>query len=337
MTENNEPPKSNVPPMAAEKAAEWVVRLHSDQAILADRMEFESWSAEGYDNRTEFAAHTALWEAVGSLRDNAEARALLTRPAATPRGLTRRRIAGIGVVAAAAAAAMALWIAPEPDVIPTILQTARGERHAYPLEDGSVVTLNTDSRVRVAFTKSERTIFLDQGQFFIKVAKDAKRPLRVFVQGHEVRALGTAFDVLKEDETRAAHVTLHEGIVGIYGTEERSRFGREKAPDVVLHPGQEAILAASSPISIRNVNLRVAETWLEGRVIFDDTPLSEAVKHINRYGKRRIVIADSAVSGLRISGMFDTDSTEDFVEALTEALPVRIEREDEAAIILGIR
>lgn len=337
MTERPEPSTPGDPASPSEAAADWVVRLHSDQVTLGDRMKFEEWHTADEANKRAFAANAALWNAVGALGGDREARALLMRPAARAPRLTRRWVLGAGAMGTAAAAAAALWVGREPAVAPQHLQTARGERRVFSLGDGSMVTLNTDSLVRVSLTASARRIDLDRGEFFIKVAKDPWRPLRVFVSDHEVRALGTAFAVLRDEEEQVTHVTLHEGLVGIYGRPANRSFDGNGSPAVVLQPGQEATFAATTPISIRNVDLRVSETWREGRIVFDDTQLSDAVRNMNRYSRRRIVVGDAAINTLRVSGVFSTDSVEAFVEGLTEALPVRIVRQDETTVVLGTR
>lgn len=48
------------------------------------------------------------------------------------------------------------------------------------------------------------------------------------------------------------------------------------------------------------------ESWTSGRLIFRDTPLRDAVEEINRYGDRRIVLADAAIGALPVSGVFFT-------------------------------
>ncbi|MGE3476409.1 MAG: FecR domain-containing protein [Rhodospirillaceae bacterium] len=318
-------------------AAEWVVRLDSDQAVWSDSEEFQAWYSASETNRREFSAHKEMWEAAGRLAVNADARAILMRPCVVHMPTSRRAVLGL-LAGGAMAAGIALVFAPrEPAPVELAFRTARGERKEVPLADGSALTLNTDSAVRVRYSEAARHIYLDRGQLFIRVAKDVHRPLRVFAKDHEVRAVGTAFDVLLDDEQQTTQVRLAEGIVAIYNLNGGRTMTSDERPSVVLKPGQQATLAALAPIGVFDVDRRAAEAWLNGRIIFDETPLSEAIRDVNRYRVRRIVIGNDGLSALRITGVFNTAQLEDFPEALTAALPVRVLRSDASTVVLTRR
>src|SRR6202035_2168216 len=94
-------------------------------------------------------------------------------------------------------------------------ETATGERLAFTLNDGSQVTLDTQSELKVSFSSAERSVRLTRGQAFFEVAKDAKRPFVVEVNNRRFVAVGTAFDVRVDgDQVR---VTMVEGTVRVEG------------------------------------------------------------------------------------------------------------------------
>jgi transmembrane sensor len=258
---------------------------------------------------------------------------------------TRRAFVGVGGLAAAAAAAGIGFV-----LLPSrgeLYRTEPGEQRRITLADGSSVMLNTASRLRVRMTDTERRLTLEEGQAFFRVAKDSSRPFRVFAGNDEVRAIGTAFDVRRDGDR--ARVVLVEGVVAIYrGTEHKPA----EAPKVLNHPmavapedhllavleaGQQAVLAPDAPVQVASVDLAKAQAWRFGRLILDSAPLGDTVADLNRYGGKQIVLADSSLETLRISGVFHTRQPDAFVEGVTAALPVRIASEDSSRIVLARR
>src|SRR5690606_34928319 len=93
----------------------------------------------------------------------------------------------------------------------SMLTTKVGERRILTLADGSTVMLNTDTRLRVRFSDSHRTVFLENGEASFDVAKDAARPFIVKAGNTQIAAIGTTFDVRWLGQALA--VTLVQGRV----------------------------------------------------------------------------------------------------------------------------
>src|SRR5690606_37574017 len=92
--------------------------------------------------------------------------------------------------------------------------TRLGELKVAPLADGSVMTLNTASRVVVDFTETRRVVRLLEGESLFDVAKDASRPFLVEAGGTEVRAVGTSFTVRRLGDA-PVQVLVREGVVEV--------------------------------------------------------------------------------------------------------------------------
>jgi transmembrane sensor len=332
-----------------EAAAAWVARLGSGQASRADEADFRAWMEEDPAHAMAFADCSALWEDVRDLATTDEGRQAL-KPLRAPKrvfgAVTRRGaiLGGSGIAAAAAGLATFLVLGGEQT-----LQTAPGEQKRVRLADGTDVLLNTDSRLRIRLGRSERRLYLDQGQAFFQVAKDRSRPFRVFVGRDEVRALGTAFEVRRMGDDVV--VTLEEGRVAVYrdrvaapvrvqgaGQGQPASLGAAVVPPAaVLTPGEQATLRNIYPVSVRRVDLRVAQAWRYGQMILDDAPLGDTVADLNRYGGVQIVLADPKLASFRVSGVFHTGRPDDFVVAVTTALPVEVASQDGNTIVLKSR
>jgi transmembrane sensor len=317
-----------------DEATQWVVRMHSDQVTSEDERLFSAWLAESEEHGHAYDRQNALWAGVGSLRhshdikgdfaDLREARPSLP----SRRGLLAASLAG-GVVVAGGG-----WLSYQTFFGAEAYATEVGEQRRVILSDGSAVTLNTDTALRVRFSNDERRLWLDRGQAFFAVANDRARPFRVFVGDDEVRAVGTAFDVRREGQS--ARVTIEDGSVAIYRGAALEMLQAEP-PAAVAEAGQQLVVAPAESIQIAAVDTRRTGAWRFGQMVLEADALSTAVGEINRYNARQIVIADPTLNDMRLNGVFQTGRPEAFVEALTAGFPVEVSREDDAAIYLRRR
>lgn len=302
------------------EAADWFVRLSGPAVSEADMEAFQKWRADP-QCRAAYARVEQAWVASGDLgRDPDILRALAGVPDRRRRaGPSRRLVIGGAVVAAAVlAVGTAVWLFPER------YRTAVGESRAVRLEDGSRLVLDTDTRVEVAFSRGRREIRLMQGQLFLDVAHDPERPLVVSVDDVEVRALGTRFNVRMAPA--AAEVTLVEGRVEVAAV-------RGPAMPVVLAPGEQVAAVRGGTAPARLGEARVVDpvpvtSWTEGRLIFEDERVSEAIARMNRYTDQKLVLADTVPDSLRVSGTFRTGDPEAFAAALSGLHELEVRRLD---------
>jgi transmembrane sensor len=317
-------------PEITENAAQWVIRLGSDQRTGQDEAAFRDWLEETPEHAEAFAEQQALWSDVGALSENDDAKAFLTRSEEPKPAFTRRRVVFGGSMAAAAAG---LAIIGPQFLGPNRYTTARGEQKTIDLADGSVIALNTDSELTVDLSQAERRIVLKRGQAFFKVAKDRTRPFRVFAGNYEVRALGTAFDVHRIGD--AAKVTLEEGSVAIFdgGTATPRVVGAK--PAVILKPDQQVVMVRKAPIVVARIDPRSIAPWRYGELVLDETPLGDIVEDLNRYGGPQLVLADPSLANIRVSGVFHTGRPDLLVEALTAGFPVQVVERTPGRIVLA--
>ena len=315
-------------------AAEWAERLdlHDDAAT---RARFDEWHAQ--------PGHAAAWAAIRRARAASAALAnhpdlLALRHAAVARaalGREPRRVAPWMLAAAACAAVvapLALWrVADDRPAVriaeTPVYRTATGQRLMVTLSDGSRLTLDTDTRVRMAYTDTERRLVLERGQALFEVAKHQTRPFVVTAGAQAVTAHGTAFDVRLE--TGAVHVALLEGLVSVAGK------GAHAKP-VAMVP-DDVLTASAGGVSVRHLpgSAERLASWSEGRLVFEDEALSQAVAEINRYSVQQIAIVDAAAGRVRISGAFRTGEVQPFLDALELGFPVSVDRHPNGSITIA--
>jgi transmembrane sensor len=211
--------------------------------------------------------------------------------------------------------------------------TAVGELDTVSLPDGSRVTLNTDTRIHVDLSGKERRIDLRRGEAFFVVAKDATRPFVVYADDKRVTAVGTQFSVRRDADD--IQVVVTEGRVKLEQAstviELGKLVGRSGRPATPLAAGAVA-RTAKSDVLVQEGSAPDAEqrlSWRNGYLVFDATPLADAVAEFNRYSARKIVIDDPSLSALRISGNFRSSNSDGFLWLLKSGFHVQIEEGDD--------
>lgn len=338
-----------------QEAASWN-EVMSDEVDAETRADFEQW-------RSTSAEHAATYARVERARllleGDAESRAMLALRRETLARLADRRPSRRPRMAALAACTVLVGSLLTGFAVnggdwrglPQTLQdharyllhgelarsTARGERLTLVLEDGSVLTLNTDSRARIRYSDEQRRITLERGQALFEVARDTARPFVVTAGDQEVRALGTAFDVRLSGAQ--VEVTLLEGRVTVGAAAAAIASDTAVAPHrapTVLEPGQQLVAHARDLPQLHQPDVQRVVSWRNGQVIFQDDPLASAVEEMNRYARRQVVLADDRLEALRVSGAFDTGNTALFVEALTSYFPIRVVSRQSDHIVLAM-
>src|SRR3984893_17167442 len=152
---------------------------------------------------------------------------------AKPLGLRQRKLALSAAAALLLAVGGSLYLAFDPNG--ESYATPAGGLASVPMPDGSHVTLNTDSQIRIALTDTERRVELGHGEAFFEVSKDPKRPFVVRAGDKRVIAVGTKFSVRREGDDIEIVVTEGKVRVEDGAAGRSSRVGG--STDVFLTPG----------------------------------------------------------------------------------------------------
>ncbi len=212
-------------------------------------------------------------------------------------------------------------------------QTAIGERTRVLLPDGSLVELDTGSRVEVAYSARTRLIRLQQGQALFGVAHQARRPFVVQAAGETITAVGTRFNVRLDGDR--LNVTLLEGKVNVGssvtvpGNPPPALVPVAAGQKLTLRPGSPALLAATDP--------RLEASWSQGKLIFKDETLAEAIAEINRYSAKPILLAPDIGERYHLSGTYSSADPARFARSMTEIFPLALVPGDHGSLRLRPR
>jgi len=318
---------------ARKQAIEWYARLRLDALTPQERAACDAWRAASPENDRHFRALEALWAASDAL-PRERLQAILLRRAADPAPPAARRamIWGLGAGCAALAAAAVIGWPRWRDRTPAFameLATVKGERRTFSLPDGTVLTLNTGSRVSVRYFDDRRLATLAAGEALFSVAHDAARPFSVDAGPAEVRVLGTVFDVRRDDDR--VWVGVESGTVSF------STGAWWDRQTVRLDAGHVAQARGGSMVSPGLANVADLTAWRSGRLIFRDTAMGTVVAELNRYLDRPLRLAEPRLASLRVGGTFSIDDPQSMIEALPAIAPVSLGREPDGSLLIYAR
>jgi transmembrane sensor len=274
------------------------------------------------------------------------------KSAASPNGIPvpRRTVSAMALAYAACLGVLLVggsWLYAQRGTYSTGIGEARSVR----LEDGSTVELNSRSKVRVRFSQHRRDVELLAGQALFLVAKDKTRPFIVATDDTHVRALGTQFDVYRKGDGTV--VTVLDGLVAVLSNEIVAPTQpnstpppvqttiAEVAPSSLAPQTGEILLAAGEQLTVTphavsppgRADLAIASAWTQGKIAFQGAPLSEVAAEFNRYNTRQLVIVDSALKAVKISGVFSSTDPDSLLRFLRDLPGIHVmEMSDEIRI-----
>ena len=346
--DNHTSSDSAAPAAAARAAAEWLVILSDPECTYEERLDFIAWLRRSNLHVEEFLRVSQLTQELAGSKswpqdsiteliekacaiDSNRVTRLVTptersgapRPAAAGgRRIVQRALAAtIVILISGVLIAMFDWGSK------TYI-TNVGEMRSITLEDGSVVELNTRSRLRARFTAAERDVQLLTGEAIFRVAKNPHRPFRVWSGETEIVAVGTEFNV--DAHNSSTVVTVLEGRVRVSNSMS-SASGRSTGSTqpatrpIELASGEQAVVAEyDPPRRVPVADTKRATAWTERRLIFEETTLTEVAAEFARYNEKSIHILGEPLASQRITGIFNATDQASFVEFLRTHADVRV-------------
>jgi len=296
-------------------AAEWAARRCNGLGV-ADAAALDAWLE---DDARHLGAYMKAEAVLARLEQAGAAGAEALRQAPASQPFARRRTVLMGAAAAGLAIAAGGAVTMRHLLEEEVYSTTIGETKEVVLSDGSIVTLNTNSRIAVRYTQALRRIALSQGEALFDVAKNKRRPFIVEAHDTQVRAVGTSFTV-KLLPQQLVQVLVREGVIEI------KRPDVPEAPPVRLAANNVALAPARAPISTAAVpNAQVTRNlaWRQGRIAFDNQPLSDAAREFGRYSNVQIHVAPG-LEGQTVTGLFVSTDPVGFAHAAALSLNLRV-------------
>jgi transmembrane sensor len=299
------------------EANRWFFRLQAEDVSSSEKQQFSQWL-------NDHPSHAKAWSDVHVLMCSLRAPAQASYDASQgkhrlrPRHETAARGSSAALRWIAACLALAIGVTAYVQG-PVLLDrwnadyaTVAGERQSIMLADGTRLELNTDTAVKTDMTSVERRVTVLRGEAFFDIANDA-RPFVVSTRYGEIRDIGTAFSVGKDDGRST--VTVESGIVDVKVL--------ERLTTVRLTAGQTVNYGTDGVSDLKKADLDQDLAWRRGQIVFRQEKLSGVVKKLNRYRAGRIVIVNPWIADELVSGTFNIDHRDGPIAALEEVLGVK--------------
>ena len=298
---------------------------------------------------TDVSRNAAELRTVLSAADDAAASAASVQSLTYPSRwrFRRQRFAAIAasIVFMVFSSATILWVQA---VRSPTYATAIGEQRSLELEDGSVVELNSRSKIVVRYSRQGRNVELVEGQALFRVVKDATRPFIVKVGATLVRAVGTEFDVYaKRDSTivtvvegRVAILTDHPIAPPILGvpsaavdTPHRSSvqfssIAPGKIGNILVASGEQLTVSPQEIQKDEHPNIANATAWTQRQLVFESASLSDVADEFNRYNDKQLIVEDPRLDTFHVSGVFSSTDPASLIRFLRARPELRIVETD---------
>jgi len=288
--------------------------------------ETRQWLADSAENRKIYQDLLNVWRVTGSFpeqfspdRRKAWQKVQYQVHSLRTKHFLLRRMAQIA--AAIIVVFLSMWAGTAIDRLTdspryTEIFSPAGEKTRIVLPDSSVVMLNGNTYVKYSnnFDKYDRTIVL-RGEGYFEVKKDLSKQFIVRTPAFDINVYGTSFNVKAYENDRTAEVALNRGKVGI------DRNGKEIAQ---LDPGQAAFFNYDkNRLEIQAVNVDLLSAWTKSEMVFDEEPMAEIVKYIERWYGVEIKISPALLDGQLYTFKVKTESLQEVMSLINLLKPIK--------------
>lgn len=238
----------------------------------------------------------------------------------------------------------------------TEIITKRGEKSYLALADGTRIWLNSETTFRYPSRLDSKNVevYLD-GEAYFDVAKNPKRKFIVKAASLDIAVLGTSFNVKSYSSDNTIETTLEEGKISITG-----KMGKLLIKDpVILMPNQQAtfikdiheyeIKAIRDPADERietpdhiekksikkidkpeilyseKIDSKLYTSWKDGKMIFKSTRFKDIAVQMERWYDMKIEITDEKLKDIKYTGVFEKETIEQALYALSLSFPFHYE------------
>ncbi|MHC8319127.1 FecR family protein [Pseudomonas sp. GB2N2] len=312
------PSAAQDPASAMDQALDWLIVMGSPSD--EQTRQFHAWLNAAPMHAEAFAKAQAIWDGPQVVKCAQELAAL---PPKVP--LFSRLRPHWKPLATAAVLILGLFSFSN---LPIRLQadhlTVVGERQRLQLEDGSKVLLNTNSAFSSTINDQKRVARLYQGEAFFDVPANRGQPLEVDAGPVKASVHDTAFAVRYLDGV--AQIQVQRGDVDLRATRTDARIRLSAGESIRIGPNgfdRPARLDAATDLA-----------WVQGRLVFEDCPLSQVLAELRRYYPGWIINTNEQLADVAVTGNYRLDQPLDVVRSLAHITSAKLQ-EFPALVILN--
>ena len=203
-----------------------------------------------------------------------------------------------------------------------------GKRSEIMLADGTHIWLNSGSQLSypTEFKSDSREVYLS-GEAFFDIKPNPEKPFYVITRDIRIKVLGTSFNVSSYEEDNTSQTVLVKGKVSAGKNQLFSKT-------VELMPGERMVYNKKNrDLTKDKVDTKFYASWISGYLIFENEPITEIYKKLERYYNKNIQ-AEEGLEKISFSGKLDLkDKLEDVLENISFASAVKVQAKNGSFII----
>jgi ferric-dicitrate binding protein FerR (iron transport regulator) len=218
------------------------------------------------------------------------------------------------------------------EVYSEIISAEKQVVNEYVLPDGSVVTLNSNSKLEFPkkFKKNVREVTIS-GEAFFDVKSDPEKPFIIHAGNAEVKVLGTSFNVCAYPEAETVEVVVEAGTVEVICHQKKKLEENRK---LLLNAGEKGILLNYSRKIEKTLNADPNYlAWKTRNLVFDQTPLNEVIQYLNKTYHTDIQFKGKNIEQLVLTAQFEKKSVDFILNVIQLTFDLELTRENETYIL----
>jgi transmembrane sensor len=205
--------------------------------------------------------------------------------------------------------------------------TANNEKQKVVLPDGSIAWLNKNSVISFSNNQDkERNVILN-GEAFFEVVKNPDKPFIITSKNAVTQVLGTSFNLIAFDTAQMVKLSVATGKVSFKST-------KTNLAQIVI--ANEAALIDSIGLNNKLSQFDINEiTWKENKLIFNDVPLTEAIKSIEHYYGVSISVNNPLLNNCHVTCEFTNANLTQVLDDLSKILSISYSKNNNDIVLSG--
>jgi transmembrane sensor len=325
-----------------EQASLWVSKM--DRGLSKDEInQFQEWMKQSDFHRSSVFSLAALWDDLSVLNELSALFPLENTNTRTNNYFTKYALAAsvafILLFSSSFYFSGTLFSPTKNDqqfVELKTLKTDVGQQTRFTLTDGSRIKLNTNTLVKVSYSKKQRLLTLVRGEARFDVAKDKSRPFIVTAGKQSFTALGTIFNVQK-DTDKEMELVVTEGRVLVTKSSESliniskvlTTLSVEQLPGLLVVSGEKSMITDSRKPAAKKASFEQIQrelAWQQGMLVFNGDPLAEALTEVSRYTTAEFEIFSPELATIKVAGYFKANDIDGLLKSLHSNFNINFEK-----------
>ncbi|MDD4645334.1 MAG: DUF4974 domain-containing protein [Bacteroidales bacterium] len=187
-----------------------------------------------------------------------------------------------------------------------------GSRVSFSLPDGTTGMLNSGSKLSYSLPFTNKRKVSLEGEAWFDVQKDAEHPFELNTGNSTVKVLGTSFNVSAYPAENYVEVVLKEGKV---------EFMDNQGDEVAMRPS-ERLVYRNGRVGKAVADPAKYQAWTKGRMVFNNDPMAEVARRIERWYNVKVVLADKELEKYSFRGTFEDDKLDEVFRLLSLTSPI---------------